>query len=200
MPQDLPSIPSSPDGVPASGEIAPGTSQGEDPIPAGPIRGIGIGIESVTIFPETEDYREHEFYQARFTPAEFAACSGGPLPRASFCALSAVKRAVVKAGAVTPAPETLAAIEITIDEAGNPSRPGCVISVDRTEETAVAVCLWTREWSGSPAAAPVAPGRPLASFPPLQRLGIRLLMGLAGLSLLFVFGAGAWFILNQVFH
>lgn len=199
MPQDRSSITNSAEGVPASSQTNSVRAQGEGLVRAGPIRGIGIGIESVETFPEAENYLEQEFYRARFTPAELAACSDSPSPRSSFCALAAVKRAVVKAGAAPGVSETLAAIEIIIDEAGNPSRPECVISVDRTEATAVAVCLWLSPHE--PAASPPTPaGRPLSSFTPLQRLGIRLLMGLAGLSLLFVFGAGAWFILSQIFH
>lgn len=199
MPEDRPPITSGSDGSPGSGEIAPATAPGEGSVTAGPIRGIGLGIENVASFPEAENYPAHEFYQARFTPAELAACSASASPRESFCALAAVKRAVVKAGAAPGTSETLAAIEIAIDSAGNPSQPECVISVDRNETTAVAVCLWLAP--PEPAlSAPTRAGRPLSSYPPLQRIGIRILMGLAGLSLLFVFGAGAWFILDQIFH
>jgi len=166
--------------------------------PIGPIRGIGIATEPLASFPEVESYLEHEFYQARFTPGELAFCSGRESPRASFCALSAVKRAVVKAGAVTPA--SLAAIEIAIDEAGKPSYPDCVLSVDQAEAAAVAVCLWTAAPALGEAAVPLSIGKPLSSYPPLQRLGIRLLMGLSALSLLFVFGTGVWFVLSQIFH
>ncbi len=194
MPQGRPSITSSAEGVPASGEIVPRSSQGGGIASAGPIRGIGIGIENVATLPETENYLEHAFYQARFTLAELTYCAGRASPGSSFCALAAVKRAIMNSGAAAGTPESLAAIEITCDEAGKPSYPDCHLSVDHTETTAVAVCLWTRA-----PAAPVPLGRPLASFPPLQRLAIRVLMALVGLSLLFTFGAGLWFVLSQIF-
>jgi phosphopantetheinyl transferase (holo-ACP synthase) len=191
MPEDRPSIPSIAEGPSASGEsAAPVLSRVEKPL-----RGIGIGIESVASFPEAENYLEDAFYTARFSPAELASCAGQSSPRSSFCALLAVKRAVVRAGAAPASSESLAALEITIDDTGEPSFPDCLLSVDRTDTTAVAVCLRA---PASPA--PVPMGRPLSSFPPLQRIGIRVVMGLAGFSLLFVFGAGIWFILTQIFE
>jgi phosphopantetheinyl transferase len=182
MSQDGPSITSSTEATPAC---------------AAPIRGIGLGIESLSTYPAVENYFEDTFYRARFTPAEIAYCVGRDSPTSSFCTLAAVKRAVLKAEGVPATPEQLAATEITFDEAGNPSRRDCLISVDHSEANVVAVCVWTREPTAS---VPVIRGRTLGSYPPLQRLGIRVIMGLAALSLLFTFGAGVWFILSQIFY
>jgi phosphopantetheinyl transferase (holo-ACP synthase) len=174
------------------------TSRAEAPPPwAAPIRGIGLGLESLSAYPTVENYLEDAFYRARFTPAEIAYCVGRESPATSFCTLAAVKRAVLKAEGVPTTPEQLAATEITCDEAGNPSRRDCLVSVDQSETNIIAVCLWTRE---PIAPVPIIQGRTLGSYPPLQRLGIRVIMGLAALSLLFTFGAGVWFILNQLFH
>jgi len=196
MPQDRPTLPSLAEARSASAETNPAPPQGEFPVPAGPIRGIGIGTERVATFPETGNYLDDVFYSARFTAAEITYCAGRAFPGSSFCALAAVKRAVMNSGAAGM-PESLAAIEIICDETGNPSYRDCYLSVDHSDTSAVAVCLWAPELTAS---APIREGRPLGSYPPLQRLAIRVLMGLAGLSLLFVFGAGAWFILRQIFH
>lgn len=197
MPQDRPTLPSLADAGSALAETIAAPQSAESPVPPGPIRGIGIGIENLATFPEADSYLEHVFYRARFTPAELAYCAERASPRAGFCALAAVKRAVMNSGAAAGTPESLAAIEITCDEAGKPSYRDCSLSVDHTETTAVAVCLWMRAHEPA-ASAPVPVGRPLASYPPLQRLGIRILLGLSALSLLFVFCAGAWFILKQI--
>jgi hypothetical protein len=164
---------------------------------ATPIRGIGLCVETLAAYPVVENYLDDAFYRARFTPAEIAFCAARESPLSSFCSLAAVKRAVSKAEGTTVLPEQLATLEIGQDEAGNFSRPGCLISVDSFGSGAIAFCLRPRE--------PVEPvrvvqGRPLGSYPPLQRLGIRVIMGLAALSLLFTFGAGVWFILSQIFH
>jgi phosphopantetheinyl transferase (holo-ACP synthase) len=162
------------------------------------VGGLGIAIESLASFPEASDDLAPEFYRARFTPAEIALCSGRESPRASFCALAAVKRAVLRSGAAPATSESLAELEITIDALGKPAYRDCLLSVDQAETIVVAACLWTL----APALpAPIALariGRPLGSYPPLQRLGIRVLMALAGLSLLFVFGAGLWFVASHI--
>jgi phosphopantetheinyl transferase (holo-ACP synthase) len=197
MSQDRPSIPSRAEAASPSPEITPVRSPGGDPVPAGPIRGTGIGIETVATFPDVENFLEDAFYRARFTPAELTYLAELASPRSGFCALAAVKRAIMNSGAAGGTPESLAAIEITRDETGKPSFPDCSLSVDQSETTAVAVCLWVPQPMAS---APIREGRPLESYPLPQRLAIRVLMGLAGLSLVFVFGAGAWFILRQIFH
>lgn len=203
MPQDQFTIGSLAEGRSAVVEITPVAPFGTAGLPGTQIRGIGLGIESVATFPEVESYSDHEFYRNNFSPAEIAYCSVQPSPRASLCELWAVKQAVVKSGAAQAAPDRLASVEITCDETGKPSYPNCFVSVGHSETTVVAVCLWAIAPDPTSSRIPSAlerGARPLSSFPPLQRLGIRVLMGFVALSLLFIFGAGFWFILNQIFH
>ncbi|WP_414663739.1 holo-ACP synthase [Horticoccus sp. 23ND18S-11] len=57
----------------------------------------GVDLEATTALPEAGDYREHEFYQTHFTPAEISYCVLQQDPRMHFAARWCAKEALYKA-------------------------------------------------------------------------------------------------------
>jgi phosphopantetheine--protein transferase-like protein len=112
--------------------------------------GIGIDIEDVEALPQTDDYREHPFYQDNFTSAEIAYCLRRADTRASFCGIWAAKEALLKSGLVAAESGQLKAIAIGRDAVGRPIFPGCALSISHTSRTAVAVCVVAAAKSSEP--------------------------------------------------
>ncbi len=56
----------------------------------------GVDVEFVKNLPETDDYWEHPFYQANFSPREIAECLHQPSPRQHFAARWCAKEALKK--------------------------------------------------------------------------------------------------------
>jgi phosphopantetheine--protein transferase-like protein len=161
--------------------------------------GIGIAIENFATFPETDEYQSHEFYRNNFTSREIDYCVAQPSVMGAFGKLWAVKEAVVKSGAAKAPPDGLAAVEISHDETGKPLYPGCFVSVSHADTYVVAVSFWP----GALAAAGTAQTGAAAVAPPAtmpRTLATRLIALLGFLTMIFVFGAGLWVILNHVFH
>jgi phosphopantetheine--protein transferase-like protein len=163
--------------------------------------GIGIAIENFATFPETAEFRAHEFYKNNFTSHEIDYCLAQPSVMGSFGKLWAVKEAVVKSGAAKAPPDGLAAVEISHDETGKPLFPGCLVSVSHADTYVVAVSFWP----GALAAAGTArtdTATMVAAMPATmpRTLATRLIAFLGLLTMLFVFGSGLWVILNQLFR
>ncbi len=56
----------------------------------------GTDIEEISIFPETNDYWNHDFYKEHFTPQEIAYCVSQAAPREHFAARWCAKEALKK--------------------------------------------------------------------------------------------------------
>lgn len=171
--------------------VAPGASRGQ------PSGGIGIAIESIDSLPDSADYRDHEFYRSNFTAAELDYCLAQPSVKTAFGEIWAAKRAVIRSGAAKAPDAGLASVEIQHDDSGKPTYPGCWLSTDHADATAVAACFWSDPAAAGAATAGLANLAKAASRP--VGFGMRVLAALAFLTMLFVFGAGFWMILGQVF-
>lgn len=101
---------------------------------------VGIDIEDINAMPQTNDFREDEFYKMNFSQAEIAYCILQPAPYASFAGLFAAKEAIVKANNANRN-KPFNTITINHDAQGKPQFPGFQISLSHTENTAVAVAL-----------------------------------------------------------
>ena len=101
---------------------------------------VGIDIEDINAMPQTNDFREDEFYKMNFSQAEIAYCILQPAPYASFAGLFAAKEAIVKANNANRN-KPFNTITISHDGQGKPRFPGFQISLSHTENTAVAVAL-----------------------------------------------------------
>jgi phosphopantetheine--protein transferase-like protein len=107
--------------------------------------GIGIDIEDSNNLPDTDDYREHPFYQDTFTPREIAYCLRQPNAKASFCGTWAAKEAILKSGMPGTSIDHLKSIEILHDKDGRPQHAGYALSISHTDRTAIAVCVVTAQ-------------------------------------------------------
>ena len=149
----------------------------------------GIDIESVDGLPEADDYWEHPFFQATFTPAEIAYCVAQPSPRPHFAARWSAKEALRKCDrAFLDVP--LNAVEVVRDAAGAPTlrrrvgdewRPlPHALSLSHTHNAAVAVVIALAE---PPRPAPIAdapaPVAEASAAPVPARRGSARLLGAA---------------------
>ncbi len=101
---------------------------------------IGIDIEDIAAMPETNDFRENEFYKMNFSPAEIAYCILQPRPYSSFAGLFAAKEAIVKANnAYKNYPFNSINIEHTPE--GKPYHPAFRLSIAHTGSLAIAVAV-----------------------------------------------------------
>lgn len=164
--------------------------------------GIGIAIENFETFPETTEFPNHEFYKNNFTSREIEYCLAQPSVMGAFGKLWAVKEAVVKSGAAKAPPDGLAAVEISHDETGKPLYPGCFVSVSHADTYVVAVSFWPGALAAAGTARTGAAAMATVAAPATmpRTLATRLIALLGFLTMLFVFGAGLWVILNQLFH
>ena len=121
---------------------------------ASAVGAVGIDLEDIENLPAAHDYREHPFYQDNFTAAEISFCIRQPNVRASLCGTWAAKEAVLKAGVMHAPLGNLKGIEISRDELGRPTYPGCSLSISHTARSAVAIC--TATFSSAKAAAPLS--------------------------------------------
>jgi phosphopantetheine--protein transferase-like protein len=110
-------------------------------VASGPRGEVGIDMEEVESMPEASDYREHPFFQDHFAPAEIAYCIRRADVRISLCGLWAAKEAMLKAGVIPVGTHTMNGFEISHDESGRPTFPGCRLSISHTSKFAVAVCV-----------------------------------------------------------
>ncbi len=160
-------------------------------------KGVGLEILNIAALPDAEDYVQHDFYAARFTPAEVTHCTKQHDAKAAFQTLLAVKRAIIKSGAAVASPDAELDVEVSFGEDGRPSYPGCLLSISHTDSLAAAVCLWLGE---APSPAPVAgiggPRSHIVTFP----LKTRILAFLVLLSLLVLFGLGLWKMVEFIRH
>ena len=173
--------------------IAPVAADGSRPGSAGPglhgSKGLGLEIANIAALPDAEDYALHEFYLAHFTSSEIAYCIKQPKVKAAFQGLLAAKRAIVKSGAASDAPDAPRSVEIGFDGDGRPTYPGCLLSVSDTGTIAAAVCFWrgALDWPAAPPASTAEAARPqIRTFP----LKTRILAFLVLASLLLLFGLG----------
>ena len=100
--------PAEPTSPPAA---APPTVTAALPLPGLAAMRCGVDIESVSSLPEATDYREHQFYQDAFAPAEIAYCIAQEDPRMHFAARWCVKEALYKCDPAYRA-RTMAEIEL----------------------------------------------------------------------------------------
>ncbi len=162
-------------------------------------KGLGFDIENIAALPDAEDYALHEFYRARFTPAEIAYCIRQPTVKTSFQGLLAAKRAIIKSGAASSSPDAQRSVELGFDRDGRPTYPGCLLSISDTGTIAAAICLW----QGAPdtlrrrrrkRAERKPRARKLLTFP----VKTRILAFLVLVSLLLVFSLGLWFGISKL--
>jgi phosphopantetheinyl transferase (holo-ACP synthase) len=180
-------------------QISPVAADGGAPGSACPgfhgSKGLGLEIENIAALPDAEDYALHEFYRANFTPSEIAYCIQQPAVKTAFQGLLAAKRAIVKSGAASDAPDRPGSIEIGFDSEGRPTYPGCLLSISDTGTIAAAVCLWLGglDWPAAQPAGGAEAARPkMMAFP----LKSRILAFLVMLSLLLLFALGLWKIIE----
>jgi hypothetical protein len=184
-------------------QISPVAADGSAPGSACPgfhgSKGLGLEIENIAALPDAEDYALHEFYRANFTPSEIAYCIQQPAVKTAFQGLLAAKRAIVKSGAASDAPDRLGSIEIGFDSEGRPTYPSCLLSISDTGTIAAAVCLWLGglDWPAEQPAGGAEAARPkMMTFP----LKSRILAFLVMLSLLLLFALGLWKIIEFMRH
>ncbi|HUI21963.1 MAG TPA: hypothetical protein VLZ74_13095 [Methylocella sp.] len=162
-------------------------------------KGLGLEIENIAALPDAEDYTQHEFYVANFTPSEISRCVGQPKTKAAFQGLLAAKRAIVKSGAVNLAPENYRSVEISFDGEGRPVHAGCLLSISHTDTIAAAVCLWLGGLPLLPAAAATG-GQAFRSHIVKFPTRTRILAVLVLLSLLVIFAFGLWKFFDLIRH
>lgn len=175
-------------------EIAPSAANARLDGSTGPGRagapgGIGLEVLALADLPDAENHGDHEFYYEHFAASEVAHSIRQASVKASFAGLLAMKRAIVKSGAVAGSLEDLRRIEIAHDAEGRPTYPGCLLSVSHADSIAIAVALWLNGLGPSPAKSAAAAGK----------RGPNLYVGLVLASLLFLFGFGLWIILRFAF-
>lgn len=183
-------------------QITPVAADGNPTASAGPelqgSRGLGFDIENIAGLPDAEDYALHEFYRARFTPAEIAYCIRQPTVKTSFQGLLAAKRAIVKSGAASSSPDVPRSVELGFDRDGRPTYPGCLLSISDTGTIAAAICLWqgaVDKVPPPPQASAAEAARPqLRTFP----VKTRILAFLVLVSLLLLFSLGLWFGISKL--
>ncbi|HEX3495889.1 MAG TPA: hypothetical protein VHT02_01730 [Methylocella sp.] len=162
-------------------------------------KGLGLEIENIAALPDAEDYALHEFYRANFTASEIAYCIKRPAVKATFQGLLAAKRAIIKSGAASDAPDRPLSVEIGFDSEGRPTYPGCLLSISDTGTIAAAVCFWqgALDWPAAQRAGGAEAVRSkMMTFP----LKSRILAFLVMLSLLLLFALGLWKIFEFVRH
>ena len=183
-------------------QISPVAADGSAPGSACPgfhgSKGLGLEIENIAALPDAEDYALHEFYRANFTPSEIAYCIQQPAVKTAFQGLLAAKRAIVKSGAASDAPDRPGSIEIGFDSECRPTYPSCLLSISDTGTIAAAVCLWLGglDWPPPPASGAEAARPQIRTFP----IRTRILAFLVLLSLLLLFALGLWKILELWRH
>jgi phosphopantetheinyl transferase (holo-ACP synthase) len=160
-------------------------------------KGLGLEIENIAALPDAEDYTQHEFYVANFTPSEIAYCTKQPKTKAAFQGLLAAKRAIIKSGAVNNPPDGHRSVEISFDGEGRPAHPGCLLSISHTDTLAAAVCFWLGglSWPAPATGAETARSH-LVTFPLKTRIFAFLIL----LSLLVLFALGLLKLLEFMRH
>ncbi|HEY8031297.1 MAG TPA: 4'-phosphopantetheinyl transferase superfamily protein [Methylocella sp.] len=183
-------------------QITPVAAEGNLPTSAGAglegSKGLGFDIENIAALPDAEDYALHEFYRARFTPAEIAYCIRQPTVKTSFQGLLAAKRAIVKSGVASSSPDAPRSVELGFDRDGRPTYPGCLLSISDTGTIAAAICLWQGALDTLPPP-PQASGAE-AARPQLRTFPVktRILAFLVLVSLLLLFSLGLWFGISKL--
>jgi phosphopantetheine--protein transferase-like protein len=121
----------------ASNTVSPITTEvtqhGTEPL-------AGIDIENIASMPQTDDFREHNFYTSNFASSEIAYCILQSNPYASFAGLFAAKEALVKANN-SLRNQQFNQLVFKHTEEGKPGYPGYAVSVSHTDTTAVAVVV-----------------------------------------------------------
>jgi phosphopantetheine--protein transferase-like protein len=146
----------------------------DGPVASGGVS-TGVDIESVAALPEADDYWEHSFYQATFTPAEIAYCVAQPSPRPHFASRWCAKEALRKCDrAMMGVP--LNAIEVVRDASGAPAlrrqvggewRPlPHALSLSHTHDAAVAVVVALAEIPRHSPVVETPPPPPVEAAPP----------------------------------
>jgi phosphopantetheinyl transferase (holo-ACP synthase) len=160
-------------------------------------KGLGLEIENIAALPDAEDYTQHEFYVANFTPSEIAYCAKQPKTKAAFQGLLAAKRAIIKSGAVNNPRDGHRSVEISFDGEGRPAHPGCLLSISHTDTLAAAVCFWLGglSWPAQATGAETARSH-LVTFPLKTRIFAFLIL----LSLLVLFALGLLKLLEFMRH
>jgi phosphopantetheinyl transferase (holo-ACP synthase) len=160
-------------------------------------KGVGLEIANIAALPDTDDYAQHEFYAAHFTPAEIAYCTKQREAKAAFQTLLAVKRAIIKSGAVAGSPDGERGVEVSFDPDGRPTYPGCLLSISHTDTLAAAVCFWPGGVSSRAPVAGIGGARSnIVTFP----LKTRIFAFLVLLSLLVLFALGLWKMVEFIRH
>jgi phosphopantetheinyl transferase (holo-ACP synthase) len=160
-------------------------------------KGLGLEIENIAALPDAEDYAQHEFYLANFTPSEIAYCTKEPKTKAAFQGLLAAKRAVVKSGAVSAPPEGHRSVEIGFDSEGRAAYPGCLLSISHTDTIAAAICFWLGGVAWPAPAAGMEAARPRILK---YALKTRIFAFLVLVSLLVLFALGLWKVIELLRH
>ncbi len=173
-------------------EIAPTSARAQSEEVVGAPGGIGLEIVTIADLPDAENYSDHEFYYENFSPLEIAYSIRRASAKASFGALLAAKKAIVKSGAAIGPLEGLGRIEIVYDAEGRPTYPGCLLSISQGDAIAAAVAL-RQNGIDAPSHSPANP----AASPSRRRPD--LYIGLVLAALLFLFGFGLWKILGLAF-
>lgn len=102
--------------------------------------GVGIDIEEIAAFPETNDYRTHEFFVNNFSPEEISHCILQSYPLASFAGLFAAKEAILKANnEIRNKPFNTISIQHT--QKGKPFYGNMHISISHISTVAIAVAF-----------------------------------------------------------
>ena len=161
--------------------------------------GVGIDMEDVAALPDAEDYREHPFYRDNFTPREIAYCLMQPDVAASFCGTWAAKEAILKSGRVSGHRSHLHDIEITRDNLGRPSFPGCALSISHTKAAAIAICMVSAPQAALASVSPSAAtfNAPTAVDAP-SRPRVRVMATVMGVVVGVILGGGAVFLAGHV--
>jgi len=97
--------------------------------------GIGIDIQSIKDFPETEDFWKNEFYTSRFSKKEISYAIKRKNPIETFSGIFAAKEAVFKATGVD-----LSKIEIFWKN-GKPSSHFANLSISHDRQVAISVAI-----------------------------------------------------------
>ena len=116
-------------------------------------KGLGFDIENIAALPDAEDYALHEFYRARFTPAEIAYCIRQPTVKTSFQGLLTSGQAChhkIRCGELFTG--CAAEHQLGFDRDGRPTYTGCLLSISDTGTIAAAICCRGRSSTAAAAA------------------------------------------------
>lgn len=115
---------------------------------------IGIDIESISNFPNVNDFREDPFYKTNFTTNEISYCILKPSPIESFAGLFCLKEAICKTNE-NYRKIAFNQIEITHTDEGKPLFKGYALSVSHTKDMATGVAAIGRSIKDGGAPNPV---------------------------------------------